>query len=403
MRGLSRRIQRVEASKTFAITERLAQLRREGVEVISLSAGEPDFPTPAHICEAAIEALRKGHTKYTPATGIHELKEAVVRKLARDNGLQYDVSEIAITCGGKQAIFNTILALCEEGDEVLIPSPYWVSYPEQVKIAGATPVFLPTDPSANFLLDPEDLRRAITPRTKLLIFNNPVNPTGLVYEEATLKAIAEVIEETGLFVLSDEIYERIVFDGLRHRSLASFPSIKDRVVLVNGVSKTYSMTGWRIGFVAAARPIIQAIAKIQGHSTSNPSTIAQWASVAALDGPQDCVDRMVREFERRRNYIFEIIQGVEGLHCQKSKGTFYLFIEVSPYLGLQYRGFDIQDSVSLCRYLLEEGVALVPGSAFGTEGYVRISFANSMKNIQMGMERITGALEKLRQGGLTSS
>ncbi|NOY78998.1 MAG: pyridoxal phosphate-dependent aminotransferase [Calditrichaeota bacterium] len=393
---LADRVRRIQSSKTVGISNTVLRLRHEGNHVVSFGAGEPDFDTPDFIKQAAIEAIQKGKTKYTQVMGIPELREAIARKLKKDNNLDFDTDQIVVSTGGKQALFNAVLSLCQEGDEVLVPTPYWVSYPEQVKLAGASPVYVPSRVENGFKITADDLKRAITSKSKLLIFNSPNNPSGAVYDREWLQDIATVLAETSLVILTDEIYEKIVFDGRTHVSLASFPEIKNRVVVVNGVSKAYAMTGWRIGYAAGPREIISAMIKIQGHSTSNPNTIAQWASVAALSHDAKEVRDMVAEFQKRRDYVYRRLSQMPGIHCRKPEGTFYIFPKVSDYFGKTYHSYRISNSFDFCQFLLEEEkVALIPGGAFGMDSFVRISFATSFQEIEEGMDRIERGLTKL--------
>ena len=393
---LADRVNRIQSSRTVSISNTVLRLRHEGNHVVSFGAGEPDFDTPNFIKKAAIEAIQNGKTKYTQVMGIPELREAVVNKFKHDNQLDYNIDQIVVTTGGKQALFNAVLSICQEGDEVIIPSPYWVSYPEQVRLAGAKPVFIETKPENGFKMKPEDLERAITSKTRLLIFNSPNNPSGVVYDRDTLEKIADVLSGTSMFVLTDEIYEKIVFDGRTHVSLASFPAIKERVVVVNGVSKAYAMTGWRIGFAAGPKEIISAMIKIQGHSTSNPNTIAQWASVEALNHTSGDIQFMVSEFKKRRDYVHQRLSTIPGIQSLKSEGTFYSFPKISDYFGKSYKSYKIANSFDFCQFLLEEEkVALVPGGAFGMDDFVRISFATSLEEIQEGMDRIEQGVTKL--------
>ncbi len=391
---ISKRIQGIKPSPTLAITAKANAMKSEGIDVIGFGAGEPDFDTPDHIKKAAIKALEDGFTKYTPAGGIDELKDAVIRKFKRDNGLDYERKHIIVSCGGKHCMYNLAQVLFEKGDEVIIPSPYWVSYPPIVTLADAVPIILETTERSGFKIDPEDLKRSITKRTKALILNSPCNPTGTTYTEGELQAIADIIREKGIFVISDEIYEKIVYDGFRYVSIASFDDvIKERTIIVHGVSKTYSMTGWRIGYAAGPSSIIEGMNKIQGQSTSNPTSISQKASLEALDGPQDLVEVMVAEFQRRRNYVIDRLNSLEGVSCIKPTGAFYAFPNFSSYVGKSFQGKPIKDSVDLADYLLDIArVAVIPGAPFGAEGFERISFATSMENLEIGMERIEKAL-----------
>lgn len=397
--SFSQRIEQIQPSQTLAITAMVDSLRRAGKSIVDVGAGEPDFDTPNVIKDAAIRAIQEGFTKYTPNSGILELKEAICEKLLKDDGLHYSPSEIIVTCGAKHAIINTLLALCQEGDEVIIPSPYWTSYPEQVRFVEATPVILKTDEGTNFKIVPEKLQNAISSRTKMMILNSPCNPTGAVYTHDELSALAEVIRNSNIYVLSDEIYEKIIYDGQHHISLASFPELKDQVVLVNGVSKAYSMTGWRIGYLAADGEIIKAISKIQSHTTSNPCSISQKAGVAALKADRRIVREMVLAFDRRRRYLIDQLTALPRINCLLPKGAFYMFPDVSGYFDLEYQGKIIQNSTDFCSYILEEeGVAIVPGEAFGSNDHVRISYATSLINLQEAVVRIDRALKKLRNG-----
>jgi aspartate aminotransferase len=391
---ISKRVQGIKPSPTLTITAKAKAMKAEGIDVIGFGAGEPDFDTPDHIKKAAIKALEDGFTKYTPAGGIDELKDAVISKFKRDNGLDYERKHIIVSCGGKHCLFNLAQVLFETGDEVIIPSPYWVSYPPIVTLADAVPIILETTERSGFKLDPDDLKRSITKRTKALILNSPCNPTGTTYTEGELRAIADIIKEKGIFVISDEIYEKIVYDGFRYVSIASFDdAIKERTIIVHGVSKTYSMTGWRIGYAAGPSSIIEGMNKIQGQSTSNPTSISQKASLEALDGPQDLVEVMVAEFQRRRNYVIDRLNSLEGVSCIKPTGAFYAFPNFSSYLGKSFQGKPIKGSIDLADYLLDIArVAVIPGAPFGAEGFERISFATSMENLEIGMERIEKAL-----------
>jgi aspartate aminotransferase len=395
---ISRRVQQIKPSPTLTITAKAKALKAEGIDVIGFGAGEPDFETPNHIKKAAIKALEDGFTKYTPTSGIDELKDAIIRKFKRDNGLEYDRTQILVSCGGKHCVYNLAQVLFDTGDEVIIPSPYWVSYPPIVTLADAVPVILETTGRSGFKIDPDKLRRVITKRTKALILNSPCNPTGTTYTKGELKAIADIIVEQGIYVISDEIYEKIVYDGFEYVSIASLgEEIKERTIIVHGVSKTYSMTGWRIGFTAGPSSIIEAMNKIQGQSTSNPTSISQKASQEALEGPQDLVDVMVQEFQKRRNYIIARLNSLGGVTCLKPTGAFYAFPNFSSYLGKSFRGKPIEDSMDLADYLLDVArVAVVPGAAFGAEGFVRLSFATSMENIEAGMDRIEETLGELK-------
>lgn len=391
------RIANIQPSQTIAITTLVDTLRRQGRKILDLGAGEPDFDTPQPIKDAAVRALEQGFTKYTPSTGTLELKKAICEKLARDQGLQYEPGQIVVTCGAKHAIINTILALCDADDEVLIPSPYWTSFPEQVRFAEATPVILRTDENTEFKIIPEQLREAITPRTKLLILNTPSNPTGAVYTREELAALESVLRETHLFVISDEIYEKIVYDGVEHVSLATFPSLRERVILINGLSKAYAMTGWRLGFLAAQPDIVKAVTKIQSHSTSNPCSISQRAGVAALQGDQSVVQEMVGAFDERRRFLHRALCELPGIRCTLPRGAFYMFPNVSDYFGARWKEQKLDSAQALCSFLLEEeGVAMVPGEAFGSPQHLRISYATSLETLEEAMNRLARGLQKLR-------
>lgn len=378
---ISQRASSLSPSLTLAIDAKAKQMKAEGQDVVGFGAGEPDFDTPQHIKDAAAKALAAGFTKYTPSSGIPELRQAIADKFKRENGLAYKPSQVIVSCGGKHSCYNVIIATCEPGDEVLIPSPYWLSYPEMVKLAGATPVIIPTTDRTEFKVTPDQLRSAITPRTRLLVFNSPSNPTGTVYSPEEAKALADICVEKGVLIMSDEIYEHLLYDGARHRSVASFgPQHYDHTIIVHGFAKAWSMTGWRLGFLAAPEPIAKAIDAIQSHSTSNPTSFAQKGAVAAMTGPQDHLKDWLAEYDRRRNFAWKRLNSIPGISCVNSKGAFYLFPNISK-LGLK--------STEFCARLLEsEKVAAVPGIAFGADEYLRISYATGMANIEKGLERL---------------
>ncbi len=397
LESLNPRVKAMQPSATLAMTARARQLRREGKPVISLSAGEPDFDTPAPIAEAAIQAIREGFTHYTENAGMLELREAICRKLAEENGLEYEPDQILCTNGAKQAVAMAIEVLCRPEDEVLIPTPYWVSYPEMVRLAGATPVVLPTSVETGYRLTPEQLEAAITERTRLLILCSPSNPTGTVYTPEELEALAEVLRRhEHVYVLSDEIYEYILFDA-QHVSFASLPGMKARTITVNGFSKGFAMTGWRLGYLAAERSIVNAVAKVQSQLTSAPCSISQKAGLAALQMDKKPIQEMVAAFRQRRDFMLARLQAIEGIACPKPEGAFYLFPQVSAFYGRRTPdGQPITDSESLCLYLLEQcHVALVPGQAFGDPNGVRISYAASMENLVEAMRRIEAGLSAL--------
>ncbi|MEW6334703.1 MAG: pyridoxal phosphate-dependent aminotransferase [Thermodesulfobacteriota bacterium] len=394
---LAARVSLIKPSPTLTIQAKANALKAAGRDIIGFGAGEPDFDTPQNIKDAAIRAIEAGFTKYTPVGGIDELKDAVIAKLQRDNGLGYKRSEVVISCGAKHTLFNVAQVLFEEGDEVLIPSPYWVSYTDIVYLSGATPVVIKTDIGDGFKLQPAQLEAAITPKTRAIIISYPSNPAGVSYSLKELEALAEVIVRKDLIVISDDIYEKIIYDDQPFHTLASLgEALKKRAIVVNGVSKTYSMTGWRIGYAAGAEEIIAAMTKYQSQNTSNPTSIAQKAAVEALNGPQESVALMQREFEKRRNWIWERLNAIPGVTCLKPQGAFYVFPDVSHYYGRSFGGKTVTSSAEMATYLLDESdVALVPGGDFGHDGHIRISYATSMEQIEKGLERIHAALLKL--------
>jgi aspartate aminotransferase len=385
---ISHRAASLTPSLTLAIDAKAKQMKADGQDVVVFGAGEPDFATPKHITEAAIKALNDGFTKYTPSSGIPELRAAAAEKFKRDNGLTYKPSQIIISCGGKHSCCNVIQAICNPGDEVIIPAPYWLSYPEMARIAEAKPVILETSDKTEFKVTPEQLRNAITPRSRLFILNSPSNPTGSLYTPEEIKALGDVCVEKDLMIMSDEIYEKLVYDGARHVSVASFSQAHfDHTIVVHGLAKAYSMTGWRIGLTAAPEPIAKAIDALQSHSTSNPTSFAQKGAVAALTGPQDHLAEWVAEFSRRRAYAWKRLNSIPGVSCVNAKGAFYLFPNISR-LGLK--------SMDFCARLLEEEkVAMVPGVAFGADDYLRISYATSLDQIEKGLDRMERFAKKI--------
>jgi aspartate aminotransferase len=378
---ISQRASSLSPSLTLAIDAKAKQMKAEGLDVVGFGAGEPDFDTPQHIKDAAIKALNEGFTKYTPSSGIPELRQALADKFKRENGLSYKPSQIIVSCGGKHSCYNVVNATCQQGDEVIIPSPYWLSYPEMVKLAGATPVVIETSDKTDFKVTPDQLRAAITPRTRLFILNSPSNPTGTVYTPEETKALGDVCVEKGVLIMSDEIYEHLLYDGAQHRSVASFgPAHFEHTIVVHGFAKAWSMTGWRLGFLAAPEPIAKAIDAVQSHSTSNPTSFAQKGAVAALTGPQTHLQNWLAEYQKRRTCAWQRLNSIPGITCVNSKGAFYLFPNISA-LGLKSSDF--------CARLLEiEKVAAVPGIAFGADHYLRISYATSMANIEKGLDRL---------------
>lgn len=394
---LSHRAKNIAPSPTLGITAKAKKMQAEGIKVISFGAGEPDFDTPQNIKDACISALNSGFTKYTATSGIDELKEAICEKLKNDNNLNYKPSNIVVSCGAKHSLFNTIMVLCEKGNEVIIPSPYWVSYVEMVKIAEGIPIFLKTIAEDDFKINIEKLKDAITQKTKIIILNSPSNPTGAVLDESELKEIADIAQKNKIYIISDEIYEKIIYDGKKHISIASFDDeIKDLTVVINGLSKSYSMTGWRLGYTASSEEIAKAISNIQDHSTSNPTSFVQKAAVEALKGPQDELKKMVVEFDKRRNFIVEELNKIAGMSCNKPKGAFYIFPKVSELFGKKFENNEIKNSTDLANYLLDFAkVAVVPGIAFGDDEHIRLSYATSLDNIKEGVERIKDAVQKL--------
>lgn len=394
---LSERIKAINPSPTLAITAKANRMKAEGINVIGFGAGEPDFDTPDNIKKAAIDSIEKGFTKYTPTSGIKELKEAICRKFKSDNNLDYKPEEILVSCGAKHSIFNIILALVNPGDEVIIPSPFWVSYPEMVRVAGGIPVHIPTEQKNDFKLTPGQLRAAVTPRTKIFIINSPSNPTGMVYSGAELKELGSIMVERNICCISDEIYEKLIYDGSEHISMASFnDDIKKLTLVVNGVSKSYSMTGWRIGYTAGPKEIIQAMSNLQDHSTSNPVSISQKAAVEALEGPGDSLQAMLKAFVERRNFMVDRINSIKGLSCRKPKGAFYLFVDISGTIGKKYEGKPLSGSMAFTELLLENSkVAVVPGEVFGDDNFIRLSYAVSMANIKEGLDRIEQFVKRL--------
>ncbi len=394
---LSNRAKGLKPSPTLAINAKAKAMQAQGIRVVSFGAGEPDFDTPENIKRAAIKSIEEGFTKYTAVGGIDELKDAVIQKFQRDNQLTYKRSQILISCGGKHSFYNLAQALFDRGDEVIIPAPYWVSYPPMVALAEATPVIIETKEENGFKVTPEELKKAITPRTKALVLNSPSNPTGSAYTKKELEKIAEIAISHKFFVISDEIYEKIVYDGFEFRSIASLgEEIKGRTIIVHGVAKTYAMTGWRIGYTAGPEEIISAMSNIQSQSTSNPTSISQKASVEALIGPQEEVKKMVSAFTERRNYIVDRLNEISGVSCFKPIGAFYVFPNFSEYYGKSYQGKRLSNSTELADYFLDVAkVAVVPGVEFGADPFERLSYATSMKDIREGIDRIEEALRKL--------
>ncbi len=385
---LAKRTKNLNPSSTLAITAKAKKLKSEGCDIVNFAAGEPDFDTPDFIKDAAIAAIKAGFTKYTPTTGIPELKKIIADKLRKDNSLEYDSSQIVVSCGAKHSIFNALFVLLNKSDEVIIPSPYWVSYPEMVRLSEGKPCFIETLPQNDFKITIKDLEKYINPKTKAIILNSPSNPTGCIYTEEELRQIAKICVTKKIFVISDEVYEKIMFDNLRHVSIASFnKDIYNLTITVNGLSKSYSMTGWRIGYLAGPADIVDAVSKLQDHSTSNPTSISQKAAVAALNAPDDFSKLMSNEFQKRRDYTIERLNKIKSIGFVKPKGAFYIFCNISK-LGL--------NSLTFANRLLDEAyVSLIPGIGFGRDDYVRISFATNLEQIEKGMDRIEEWLNKL--------
>lgn len=397
MAELSNRLNRLAPSQTLAMSQKSGEMKAQGIDVINMSVGEPDFNTPDHIKEAAKKAVDENFSRYSPVPGYMDLRKAIVAKLKNENNLDYATSEILVSSGAKQSVCNTVMALVNDGEEVIIPAPYWVSYPQMVKMAGGTPVIVNAGFEQNFKMTPEQLEAAITPKTRMLILCSPSNPTGSVYTKDELEALAEVIKRhDDLFVLADEIYEHINYVG-KHESIAQFPGMKERTIIVNGVSKAYAMTGWRIGFIAAPEWIVKGCNKLQGQYTSGPCSVSQKAAEAAYTTSQECVETMRKAFERRRDLIVKLAKEIPGLEVNCPQGAFYLFPKCSGFYGKSYEGKTINNSTDLAMFLLEEGhVATVGGDAFGDPECFRMSYATSDDNIREAMRRIKETLAKLK-------
>jgi len=386
---LSKKASSIQASTTLAIDSKFKAMKAEGQDVVGFGAGEPDFDTPDYIKKAAIEAIDSGMTRYTPAAGTMELRKAVCEKLSRENGLSYEPTQIVVSNGAKHSLVNSFMAILNPGDEVLVPAPFWVSYPEMIKIADGVPVIMQTSEADDFKVTAEKLEAAITPKTRALVLNSPSNPTGMVYTEAELKAIADVVVAHDIYVISDEIYEHLIYEG-KHVSIASFnEEIKKRTIIINGVSKTYAMTGWRIGYAAACPEVAKVMANLQSHATSNPNSIAQAATVAALSGGEEEIEVMKKAFAERRNYMVERINAIPGVSCKKPNGAFYVLMNISGVKGRTLGGKLIETSDDFAEAFLNVAkVAVVPCSGFGNDDFVRWSYATSMDNIREGMDRL---------------
>lgn len=388
--SLSQRVKKIEPSPTLGLVAVAKSLKAQGHDVIEFGAGEPDFNTPDNIKAAGIKAIEENFTRYTPNLGIKELRDAICEKLERDNNLKYTPDQVIVSSGAKHSLFNAIMVLCDVDDEVIIPAPYWVTYPEIVKIADGNPVIVPTTADTGYKMTARQLRDAITPKSKVVIINSPSNPTGAVYTEAELKEIAQVCVENNLYVISDEIYEKLIYDGERHVSIASFgDDIKKLTVTINGVSKAYAMTGWRIGYAVAEKEIIEAMDAFQSHATSAPASMAQKAAYEAIAGNQDAVEEMRKEFDKRRKFIVEELNKIPGINCQVPKGSFYAFPDISGLYGKTIAGVTIEDDNVFAKLLLEKVyVAVVPGSPFGSPGNLRLSYASSLDYMKKGLDRI---------------
>ena len=392
MTAISSRFKRISESPTVQLTSLMAKMARDGVDVISLAAGQPDFQTPSRVNNAAIRAIQEGYTKYTPVDGAYDLKQAIVHWIKAQRGVTYSTGDIVVTCGAKHAIYQSILAICDPGDEILLPVPYWVSYPEQIKLGAG--IAKPIAPLTNDLkITADQIEKEITHKTKALILNSPANPSGAVYSKEELSKIADVVHKYGIYVISDEIYDKIVFDGKRYASMTAFDKIRDQLIYVNGVSKSFAMTGWRIGFLAAHRDIVNVVIKYQGHSTTNPSSISQKAAVEAYRAEPSVVKNMLETYQQRRDYASQRLGAIKKIICIRPQGAFYAFPDVSAYYN---KTMGVTSSFKLCRYLLTKyGVAIVPGSAFGMDNHVRLSFAASMDVLEKALDRIQTGLESL--------
>ena len=386
---LSRKGLNIAPSVTLSITAKAKEMKNAGIDVISFGAGEPDFNTPENIQKEGIRAIEEGLTRYTPASGIVELKKAVVDKFKRDNNLDYGTENIIISSGAKHSIFNALMAIINPGDEVIVAIPYWVSYPEMIKMADGEPVYIQTKEENAFKFTIDDLNKVLTPKTKALILNTPSNPTGALYTADELKGIAKWAYENEVFIISDEIYEELVYDG-EHVSIATVAGeAKDNIIVINGVSKAYAMTGWRIGYAAGRKDIIKVMSNIQSHATSNPCSISQIASVEALNGDQSSLEMMKKEFEKRRDYMADRINSINNISCKKPNGAFYIMVNITKLIDTEIKGQKIVDSVALAKVLLEEAeIAVIPGTGFGDDDYIRLSYATSMDNIEKGLDRL---------------
>lgn len=394
---LSRKAQAIEPSLTLAITAKAKEMKEKGIDVISFSAGEPNFNTPKNIINAAIKAMEDGNTKYTSVNGILQLREAICKKFKDDNGLEYNPSQIVVSTGAKQSLANTFLAILNPGDEVIVSTPYWVSYPELIKLADGKPVFVEGDEKSNYKFTKENLEKAVTAKTKAIVLNTPNNPTGTIYNKEELEVIADFAKKYNIIIISDEMYEKLIYDNENHISIASLSKdAYERTIVINGLSKSYAMTGWRIGYCATSEKIAKLMISIQSHVTSNVCSITQYAALEALSGPQDEITKMINEFEKRRNYMINRIESIDNLSIVKPKGAFYIMINIENCLGKEINGKILNDSMEFCASLLEnEKLAVIPGKAFGLNNYIRVSYATSMEAIKEGLNRIESFIKKL--------
>jgi aspartate aminotransferase len=395
--NISKRVQSIKPSPTLAIDAKAKALKEQGVDIINFGVGEPDFDTPQSIKNAAINAINSGFTKYCHVPGTLEIKNAIIEKLKRDNDLVYTPEQIIVSSGAKHSLYNLFQSIIDDGDEVIVPAPYWVSYPDMIALAGGKPVIIQTTDKTNFKATPETIEKVLTKKTKAIVINSPSNPTGVTYSQEELKTIADVCVKHKIFIISDDIYEKLVYDNFKFISIAQVsPQAKELTIVINGVSKAYAMTGWRIGYTAGPKDIISAMSKIQSQSTSNACSISIKAAVEALNGSQECVENMRKEFEKRRDYIVTRLNSIHGITCRKPEGAFYVFPNIKEFLGKTFDSKTINTDLEFADYLINYAkIAVVPGTAFGAEGYIRLSYATSIENIKSGMDRLETALKKV--------
>jgi aspartate aminotransferase len=394
---ISKKAKEIKPSSTLAITAKAKQMKADGIDVVGFGAGEPDFDTPQHIKDAAIEAINSGFTKYTPASGIIQLKEAICKKLKEDNGLVYNSNQIVVSNGAKHSLTNTFMAILNPGDEVIVPAPFWLSYAQMVKLADGVPVIVKANKDNNYKVTSEQLENALTNKTKAIIINSPSNPTGMLYSKEELEDIAKFAVDNNLFVISDEIYEKLIYGDEKHISIASLgKEIFERTIVINGVSKSYSMTGWRIGYAAASVEVAKLMSNMQSHGSSNPNSIAQKAALAAISGSEECIDEMKVEFDKRRNYMFERVNNINGISCLKPQGAFYSFVDLTEILNKTYEGTKIENAANFAKLILDkEKVAVIPCTDFGFDTHIRLSYAISLENIEKGLDRIESFVSSL--------